>query len=285
MLPNSPHYTKKGHEDVAREVDGLLPIRNLPGLNSKLTRWDGFQGTIQEISEQCLKEIRQAIDEPRGGDWVDLGRHHGVDREYHVGRTNANKGNRFFRFRSTIQASPQLIIAALMEPTVFGRVDALVRHARPLLDFPDGRHRIAYVVAEAGPRPFFSDRDDCALSAYFPPHLVKGGKGEWYHVSCTLPDHFPSVSSAIRNHTQFWGYKLEPFHEARTGAIHTRVTLISQTDIFGWLPKSLVNQFIPSVLSDYIRHLEEHVVEMEKRGAPARMLTEAYRLHAHPNIV
>jgi len=277
-LPKSPDYTKTGHEALAAEVDALLPkLTDLSDPNTRLKRWDGKVGTGPELIKLSLEETRAAVNEPSGGDWIDLGTKHGIKREYHRQRSEAGNGNRFFRYKAVVKVPPQLFVAALLEPTILGSVDATIRHVRVVHNYPDGVHRLVVPVAEAGPRPFFYDRDDCALSAFFPPEV--GGEGAWWQVSCTVPDAFPSVKSAVRNWTMYWGYKLEPFKDEATGATHTRLTLVSQTEIFGWLPKFMVNRLIYDILVDYIRTLEEHLVEMLERGAPAKMLVESYGLH------
>ena len=276
MLPKSAIYVKPGAEGVAEEINRLLPIRGLTSPTGVMTRWDGQKGTALELSAKCMQEVKEAAEEPAGGEWVKLSPQGDVQREYHVGRTEKGNGNRFFRFKYVMKVPPQLIIAALLEPSVLGALDNTVRYARPVVDFPDGRHRLMSMVAEAGPRPLFWDRDECALTGYVPPE-VHGQGDAWYQVSCTLlKDHMPCVSGAIRNHTMYWGYKLEPFKDHATGNIHTKATLITQTEIFGWLPKMLVNQFIPHILANYMMHLEEYLLELTQRGAPARLLVESY---------
>jgi len=151
-----------------------------------------------------------------------------------------------------------------------------VRHFRVLHNFPDSMIRLIAVVAEAGPRPLFYDRDECALSAVYPPET--GGEGSWWQVSCTVPSHFPSVKSAVRDHTMYWGYKLEPVKDPQSGAVYTRLTLISQTEVFGWLPKFMVNRMIPGILAYYIKRLEAHLAALVERGAPAKILLESYGL-------
>ena len=54
--------------------------------------------------------------------------------------------------------------------------------------------------------------------------------------------------------------------------------MISQTEAAGWLPKPIVNMAVPHVLSDYMRNLEKYLIELIKRGAPARQLVESFGL-------
>lgn len=276
MLPKSPVYTKVGHEFVEKEVDKLLPLKNITSVHGKYTRWDGKVGTVEELNAIAFQEIKQAAEEPEGGSWISLGPHHGVSREYHQDRTVAGGGNRFFRFRGILKVPPQLVICAMFEPSICGNLDRTVRHIRPIVDFPDGRSRLTYTLAEAGPRPLFLDRDSCTISTFIPP--ATSNNGTWWQISYEIPSHLSSIPGAVRTHTMYWGYKLEPFIDPESGNTFTRATLISQTKIFGWMPIFIVNQFIPTVLSDYMVHINDYLVEFSKRGAPARQLVESYGL-------
>ena len=60
-------YTKPGHEKVEKECDGLLPLRGVSLPDGKLLRWDGKSGTAQELLQDTLQQVKQAIDEPEGG--------------------------------------------------------------------------------------------------------------------------------------------------------------------------------------------------------------------------
>lgn len=268
MLPSSPSYTKPGHSCISREIDTFLPL----SLPEELIRWDGQRGSSRELMANALATIKTFANDKKP--WVDLGRKHGVHFEYHTEMTVKGNGNRFFRLRAVCKVPPQLFCVAVLEPTIIGNIDATVRHVRVLKNFEDGKSRLVALVAAAGPRPLFLDRDECALTGY-----SKDEDGVYWQYSCTCPSHLPSVKSAVRDHTMYWGYKLEPFPSPTgDGKTHTRVTLISQTEIFGWLPKFIVNRAIPTVLSDYIGSVEAHLLEMIKRGAPARALVESYGL-------
>ena len=169
---------------------------------------------------------------------------------------------------------PQLFAVALVEPTTLGQVDKTVRYARILHDFPDGMTRLLSLIVEPGPRPFFLDRDACAVTAFYPPEV--GGEGCWWQISCTVPSHFPSVRSAVRDHSMYWGYKLEPFKDEVGGKTFTHVTLISQTEVFGWLPQFLVNLMVVKALPDYVTRVGNYLEDLLDRQAPAKALAESY---------
>jgi hypothetical protein len=214
-----------------------------------------------------LSTVRLAVDE---GGYVPMGEHHGIKYEYSPSRTAALNGNRWFRLSGTIALPPQLYVAALLHPTEVGTCDATLRLNRVLHDFEDGKSRLFHLIAEVGVRPFFGDRDDCALSSYH----VDEEDGTWWQFSTSVPPHVRRGEATIRLFTAYWGYRLRPFVTAR-GEVHTHFTLVTQTELNGWMPKALTNQIIPSVLADYVRTLESRLKEKLARRLPAQMLVES----------
>jgi len=99
-------------------------------------------------------------------DFVKMGTTHGVLYEYSPKRTAEGFGNRFFRLSGVVELPPALYVAALLHPTEVGSCDATLRLNRVLHDFDDGKTRLYHLIAEAGPRPLFCDRDDCTLTSY-----------------------------------------------------------------------------------------------------------------------
>ncbi|KAH9249517.1 hypothetical protein BASA81_012690 [Batrachochytrium salamandrivorans] len=266
MLPKSPLYTNAGAKSIEAEVDELVKHRYRFPQDGIFTQWDGTKGTCQELMDRMLDTVKRAADEPAGKDWVKLGSTQDITREYHVGRTAQGNGNRFFRYRGVLKTQPDLLCCALLDPTAVGAIDHTLRHCRVLHDFPDGRNRLVMVVAEAGPRPLFYDRDDCDLTCYYPP--TEQDKC-WYQVSVTVPGHLPSVSTAVRNHTMVWGYRFEPFVDPQSGETFTNATLISQTEIFGWVPKFSVNAMVSPILCEYLRKLEKFTRSLSPSQAQA----------------
>lgn len=270
MLPYSPMYTRANAESVKREVDGFASKFVLPS-DGVFTQWDGTKGTFSELMDRMLAIVKQSCNETEH--WVKLGVTHGITREYHPARTAQGNGNRYFRYTGLLKTPPQLLCASLLEPQALGEIDTSLRHARVLANLPDGRCRVVTVCAEAGPRPLFYDRDDCNLTTYYPPTAEDPC---WYQVSVTIPSHLPSVSTAVRNHTMVWGYRFRPVIADDGSKVYSQTTLISQTEIFGWIPKFSVNMMVSPILSEYLRKLEHYTQSLEAQ--PARMLVESYGL-------
>ena len=134
-------------------------------------------------------------------------------------------------------------------------MDETVRYGFTVQEFeatPTSHTRLFTVCAAAGPRPLFVDRDDLSFTGW-----RRDADGTLWQVSVSVPSHTRSVSTAVRDWTMFWAYKLEP---VKVGAeTHTRATLVSATEIFGWLPKLLVNALIARVLADYLVTLDKVV--------------------------
>ena len=72
--------------------------------------------------------------------------------------------------------------------------------------------------------------------------------------------------------------QLDAFVGGDKGEVWTRTTLVSQTEVFGWFPKWLVNHFASGVLCDYFRKMESHCQHLMTRGAPAQQLKDSFGL-------
>jgi hypothetical protein len=263
-------YVAKGHEAHVAQAR-LLPLINHTSHQTGdpvLTRWDGMRGTPQELLGDMLLHVRDAV---QASGFVPMGTHKGVKYEYSPTRTDKGFGNRYFRLSGELAIPPNLYVAALMHPTEVGACDATLRMNRVLKDFQDNKTRLFHLIAETGPRPLFADRDDCALSSYHEDQA----NGTWWQFSTSCPSHVASYSNTIRLWTMYWGYKLEPF-TASNGKTHTRFTLVSQTELNGYLPKFLVNRMVPPVLSDYVRTLEGRMLAKLEAGLPAKTLLESF---------
>lgn len=249
---------------------------DLTGLNTldqleksgNFVRWDGFKGTARQILLNTLEIVKTAVNETPQQGWISLGKSStgGIEYSYHQQRTEQGNGNRFFKLISPIlKISPQLMIAAMLDPHAVGAIDHTVRNTRMLKKMNDGKTFVYQVVAEAGPRPLFSDRDDVGLTGW-----EKDADGTYWQMSCSLPNLMRTIKNGLRIHTMVWGYQFESLPQAG-GNVFTRVTLISQTEIFGWLPKFLVNSMVYKVLADYIITAEEYLLKLTKDEQEALM--------------
>ena len=220
-------FVGKGSEQLA-EKGFKFQLENYT-LNAKgemvLTRWDGMQGTAQELLANVLAGARRSCVDAE--DFRHVGDRHGCRFEVSPARTAAGMGNNYFRLSGVIEIPPALYVAALLSVVEVGNVDPTLRFYRALHDFDDGKTRICHLVAQTGPRPVFSDRDDCALTSY---HVDPDGT--WWQMSTSAPSHVGTLG--IKLWTMWWAYRLEPF-KAANGQTHTRFTLVTQTELNGWM--------------------------------------------------
>jgi hypothetical protein len=78
-------------------------------------------------------------------------------------------------------------------------------------------------------------------------------------------------SLAIRAVDRYWAYRLEPLE----GGSRCKITLLCQTNLFGWMPQFLVNLKIGEVLSDYVRTAESRGQLLASDGSAAALLASA----------
>jgi hypothetical protein len=261
--PNTSSLTQEITTIAQRDLTGIRSLETLEQTRNFI-RWDGKKGTAREILLDTLSIVKTAVNETPDQGWISLGTSstNGIEYSYHDERTKQGNGNRFFKLVSPILKgiSPQLMIAAMMDPHAVGAIDHTVRNTRMLKKMPDGKTFIYQVVAEAGPRPIFSDRDDVGLTGW-----EKDQDGTYWQMSCSLPGLMGTISGGLRIWTMVWGYRFENLPPQQSdGSPCTRVTLISQTEIFGWLPKFLVNSMVYKVLADYIVTAQEYLVKLSK---------------------
>jgi len=263
------------HAAVAQESAALI-ARDLTGLTSPaaldasraFVSWSGSRGAAKPLLDETWRAVREAASEGADAGWVALGQHAGATLEYHPERTARFAGNRFFRLQRRLAIAPEAVVGALLDAKTIVELDATVRYCSNIAEFeatPDSHTRLVTVCASAGPRPLFVDRDDLDLTGW-----RRDADGTLWQASVTVPHHLASVSTAVRNHTQVWGYRLKA---VRVGSeTHTDATLVSMTEIFGWLPKVLVHAIITRVLADYLATLERVV-----RAAPPSEVRDMIR--------
>lgn len=91
----------------------------------------------------------------------------------------------------------------------------------------------------------------------------------WVQYSLSVPEHLPDTPSlAIRAVDRYWAYKLVPID----GGKRSKLTLLCQTNLFGWMPQFLVNMKIGEVLSDYVRTAETRGKTLISTGESTRLL-------------
>ena len=81
---------------------------------------------------------------------------------------------------------------------------------------------------------------------------------------------FVSMPGSIAATDRFWAYRLEPNKKDGT----TKTTLICQTILNGWIPKSLSNYFTCSVLIDNMSTTEQQVKKNKASGEHQKLLKQ-----------
>lgn len=78
--------------------------------------------------------------------------------------------------------------------------------------------------------------------------------GTFWTYSLSFPfDLIPIEYGSIRAVDRYWGYKLKPLDDGK----RTRVKLVCQSVLNGWMPQPIVNWQITKVLAHYLRGVEK----------------------------
>lgn len=91
----------------------------------------------------------------------------------------------------------------------------------------------------------------------------------WWKYALSVPEELPEDPPlAVRAVDRYWAYKLEPLDDGK----RCKLTLICQTNLFGWMPQFLVNWKIGEVLSDYVRTAEARGKDLLASGSASKLL-------------
>lgn len=123
---------------------------------------------------------------------------------------------------------------------------------------------IAYWANNPG-FPFYI-RDGIDLTSY---NRDEDGIMWQMSVSLTGGDYFRSMPGGFCATDRIFGYKLIPQEDGTT-----KVTLICQTDLGGYIPKSLSNYMVCGVLIDYMKAIEEGVKARKETGEHQKVVKE-----------
>ncbi len=135
--------------------------------------------------------------------------------------------------------------------------------------------RTSLCLWQAAPGFPFVWRDGLDVSSFH-----KDSDGVWWQVAVSVPNEMVlyDSSASLRAVDRYWGYRLEPTLSL-AGRSSTKLTLICQTTLGGWIPTFFVNRAIGDVLAAYVGTVEKQGKELLACGA-ADALIAAVRARA-----
>mmetsp|Transcript_20927 Transcript_20927/g.37069 ORF Transcript_20927/g.37069 Transcript_20927/m.37069 type:complete len:297 (+) Transcript_20927:79-969(+) len=258
-------YVKKGFEKRMKEAraPSLASLKSKFGDDAVLTRWDGVEGTAAEHIAWMLEQA-QTLTHPDCQGFEGKTDYRGIKYEMHTNKTREAGGSGFFRLSGKIDLTPETVVALAMSMTAMSGTDETVLLLDTLYEYSDKKTALVQWVNEAG-FPFHW-RDGVDVSSW-----TRDENGVYWQVAVSVASDIADFASgSVRAENMYWGYRLEPLNDGT----QTKVVLISQTALNGWMPKWLVNMMLGKVLSDYIRTLEEEGLALLSRGVDLSLVQE-----------
>jgi hypothetical protein len=91
----------------------------------------------------------------------------------------------------------------------------------------------------------------------------------WQFLAAMSGDYFVSQPKEVTSIGQYFLHKLEP-----NGNGATKMTVICQIILNGWIPKFLSNMIICNVLIDYMATIEDQVKEQKASGEHQELMSQ-----------
>lgn len=175
--------------------------------------------------------------------------------------TAMGEGFGLFKVEGTIPLEPRDIVAACFDFNTIAESDKTVVLMKFLKIYEQrGEEEEPFTAAaywcNAPGFPFYY-RDGVDLTGY-----KKDDDGiVWQFSVSAKGDNFISMPGSIDATDRYWAYKLKP-----NGDGTTNVTLLCQTLLNGWMPKSLTNYMVCSVLIDYMKTISDVIKKRKESG-------------------
>ena len=230
-------YVRDGYDLLAAQCREHVPAASVP---DEVTFCDAhyrgdaprpvpWRAALDEIFSDALA-ARPLLGVATAG-WVVQGARDGVGFEYD-GESGAR--NRRFRLTAHLECGPDALLSTLLEPELIGKLDPTTLCLRTLAVLEDGRDAgaaLCHTVAKTG-FPF-RHRDFVDVTAW-----KRLPDGTVLQAARSCPTAAASLApTAVRGVVEEWAYVLAP---AAAGG--TDLTLVSQTDLAGYMPTAVTNR-------------------------------------------
>lgn len=265
-------YVSKFGSDGTKNLEFLDKNAQLQSCiqQDQWTRWDGVQGTAKEHAGWVLDQLRSLTSPERQEEFRYYGTKSGCTYYIHDKQTREANGYGLFRVEATLKLEPKDLLAFVFDMNQVAKVDNTVVLNKVLATYRgdkvgDPFVAVAYWANNPG-FPFYI-RDGIDLTAYH-----KDDDGTMWQMSTSLTggEYFQSMPGAMCATDRIFGYKLEP--QGNDGT--TKVTMVTQTMLYGWIPISISNYMVCRVLIDYMFTIEKGVAERKESGEHQTMLKQ-----------
>jgi hypothetical protein len=264
-------YIKTFGEDGSKGMDFLNDNVELQRRikDDKWIRWDGVEATAHEHGQWVLKELRSWTSPEREGEFRKYGVKEGCTYYIHDEETQKAGGYGLFKIEGSLKLEPRDLLGFVLDMEQVGKLDSTVvlnKFLTTYLGQKKGDPFAAVVYWANNPGFPFYIRDGIDLSTF---HKDNDGTMWQMAVSLTGGTYFRSQPGGFGATDRIFGYKLVPQDDGTTN-----ITLICQTCLGGYIPKSLSNYMVCGVLIDYMKTIETCVNERKATGEHQKVLKQ-----------
>lgn len=240
--------------------------------DNKWIRWDGVEATAHEHGQWALNELRSWTSPVRDGEFRKYGEKGGCTYYIHDDETQKAGGYGLFKIEGSLKLEPKDLLAFVLDMEQVGKADSTVVLNKILATYlgeKKGDPFTAVVYWANNPGFPFYIRDGIDLTTY---HKDDDETGTMWQMSVSLTGgtYFRSQPGGFGATDRIFGYKLVPQDDGST----TNVTLICQTDLGGYIPKSLSNYMVCGVLIDYMNTIQTSVQKRKETGEHQKALKQ-----------
>jgi len=238
------------------------------------TRWDGVQGTAESHLQWMHSEARSLLEETNN--WRPYGSKNGINYFIHDEKTASCNGYGCFKIQGTLQSiQPRDVVASMVDfsqsndPTVV-LLKALQSPSNKSTKTSKNNNK------KNQPEDYFATPvywcNDPGFPFWYRDGLdISGYKRDvdgtiWQLAVSARGPHFDSMPGALAATDRYWAFRLKE-HDGTTD-----FCLLCQTELNGWIPKTLSNYFLCSVLIDSFAKMQESVRANKATGKHQRLL-------------
>ena len=238
------------------------------------TRWDGTMGTAQEHMKWMQQQAKSLFSAARADEFRLYGQHDGCQYYLHNELTRQGDGFGCFKIEGRVfDIEPCDLLRLCFDMTNIPVLDVTAVYYKMAKPYPIiGSSKaslgfssyVAPVYWSNDPGFPFSFRDGIDLTGFITSDQDdddgdESSKNTIWQVACgvDLPA-FQSQPGAIKATDRYWAYRLE-----KVGPQQTKVSIICQCCLNGWIPRFLSNYYVCKVLIDSLSKMEKAIAQLK----------------------
>ena len=227
-------------------------------------RWDGTVGTAREHMEWTKRQVQSFFSKERQCEFREWGKYDGCQFYIHDKLTNEGDGFGLFKIEGrTYDVEPKDVLRKVFDVHNIVEHGSTCVYYKMLKTFAGTNRGDPYCSAvywsEAPGFPFYY-RDGIDLTGYLKDDNDDDDGTIWQLGVGVDIDNFESQPGSIQAVDRYWAYRLQPIE----GGKKTKVSIICQSCLNGWIPKFLSNKYVCQVLVEYLPKMEADIQKLKK---------------------